>query len=128
MATTITIAVVSFLVGFTLISELIHLWVFGRLLPDSQVVSFLDHYLNDYVPNDFTRGTMIVSHANFNLPYIAKSKGVLWPLFLTKYHLQDYGCVSRWSNQSKRLDAKFASLDWSKSLLKKKTLADLIQK
>lgn len=83
---------------FALIIELAQKSVLGKFIKEKD----LDVYLSKYLPyakiNPYSKkGTMLGEMPK----YVA-----LFPSVLTKWHIEDYGTIPRWSKWSKRLDEK----------------------
>ena len=85
------------------IGELAGYLTYGRYIPDSEMMPFLDKHLNDYELNDVSwRTGNKMLYTPKDGPYIASCKGPL-----SSWNVQDYGRIFWWSKSSKRLNAYF---------------------
>lgn len=91
--------VLVWLVAFAVISEPIHMAIFGRLLSQKTLNRFFDKHFDNYKNG---HKSSHILHGDFmnDLPFAARSQSIL-----SKWYLNDYGTIPRWSPWSKRLDA-----------------------
>lgn len=93
--------------------ELVHRSVYGPMLSDEVVGPYIEKYLDKMTLNEYQRDGTLFS----DLPrYISRSQS-----FLTKWHINGYGTIPRWSKWSDVLEKKRREL-MAKGLV---TLADL---
>lgn len=85
-----------------LIIEGVHVLVFGWFIDEEQLDAYLGKYLEDAELNPFSKGGTLFS----GLPrYVSRHRTLL-----TKWHIDEYGTVPRWSKWTKRLDDKRSEL------------------
>ena len=78
------------------IFELAARQVYGRFLPDSEVLPFIERNRNKYISNGANDGLIY----GLSIPFIAKSP---FDPF-SKWYINDVGRISRWSMASKMVD------------------------
>lgn len=86
--------------GVLIVVESAHWWVVGGFIKEKE----LDAYFSKYLP--YSKLNPYSNTLLTDMPkYTARSQSPL-----SKWYIQDYGSIPRWSKWSKRLDARRKSL------------------
>jgi hypothetical protein len=100
---------------FGLVWEFAHWSVYGRPVPEDEI----DYYLTKYLPDAHLNPYSDNGPLFCDMPrYVSRSQSVL-----SKWYIQDYGWIPRWSKWTKVLDAKRAEL--LKTMPEKQSLSEL---
>ena len=86
---------------FVFIEESAHRMTYGKILPDTETIPFLEKNLNEYKLNPYNE--KILSRGRE--PYISIS-----PSVRCKWYIEDYGVITRWSKASKMLDEYYETV------------------
>jgi hypothetical protein len=115
------------IVMFSLIDVLVSGSVYGGLIDDSELQEFLVKHRRDWCINEFSvrHGRKMLVHKDFipGFPYIASHASLF-----SRWHIEDYGQIPRWSPWSSVLDRHYAKLleeNKNNEAYKKKPLVDL---
>jgi hypothetical protein len=90
------------LILLVLISELSAFSVVGKLLSDKETAPFLEARLSEYKLNCLDNTILSHLSAKEDLPYIA----TLGFTVTSKWYIEDYGRVPRWSEAHKMIKAR----------------------
>lgn len=82
--------------------EGMHVFVFGWFVDEAQLDAYLGKYLDEATLNPYSANRTLLS----NLPRYASRHRTI----LSQWHIDEMGCVPRWSKWTKRLDDKRAEL------------------
>jgi hypothetical protein len=96
---TALIIIVSWVVLFLVLSESVGVLVLGRFLSDKEMTPFFEKHMHEYIRNGMSED----GHMFYGLtakPYIA----AMWGRVSSKWYINDYGQIPRWSKWHKTLN------------------------
>lgn len=98
--------IMAFLLLFVVISGVLYAFaegvprsVYGPLLSSEDLNSYFERNFGKYKELNFLNSDILSGYL-YDLPYVAKGSGSL----LSKWHIEDWGRIPRWSGWSKELD------------------------
>lgn len=107
---------------FFIVLEVANRIVYGALITETNLDAFFEKNLKEYSHLNPLSETILSTDWRLSLPFISHTSG-WFPVFTSKYYINDFGTIPRWSKWTKVLDGRYADLNANKP--PKQSLADL---